>query len=250
MSRRKIIEKKETKDISVDVWHPNDSYKLTLKQIREQLTPAGIYRHKLATTGREERKLRRLEWRWQRRIVKWTKCATIVQAGYRGMVGRRYFKSIRHDLELKKLQREAKIAAIEAFKAGNKQKTLEILSMVEKMTGELYIVQAKVLYTAELFDQCIESAKNALETPNMEPEARYILANCYIRKKEMDKAFDELNLLSLTGDQRLDARKLRAYIATRLEPPNYDESLLILDGLIDDFPEDMNLVSLFLILLV
>lgn len=82
-----------------------------------------------------------------------------------------------------------------------------------------------------------------VDTPNMELEARFILANCYVRKKEMMKAFDELNLLSLAGDQRVDARKLRAYVATRLEPPNYDESLLILDGLIEDFPEDMNLVS-------
>jgi hypothetical protein len=77
----------------------------------------------------------------------------------------------------------------------------------------------------------------------MEFEARFILANCYTIKKDMIAAFDELNLLSIAGDQRTDARRLRAYVATCLNPPNYDESLLILGGLIDDFPEDMNLVS-------
>jgi hypothetical protein len=162
MARKKGIEKKDPKDIQVSLWHPNDSYKHTLQQIRDQLTPAGIYREKLATTGREERKLRRLEWRWERRFVKWTKAATIVQAGYRGMVGRKYFKSIRYDLEMKKAQREAKIAAIEAFKAGDKEKTLKILSRVEQMTGELYIVKAKVQYIMEQIDQCIVSAKAAL----------------------------------------------------------------------------------------
>jgi hypothetical protein len=55
-------------------------------------------------------------------------------------------------------------------------------------------------------------------------------------------AFDELSLLELAGDQRFDSRRLRAYVASRLDPPNYDESLLILDYLIDDYPEDMNLV--------
>ena len=240
--RNRVLVKKETKDIPVNVWRPNASYNLTLQQIKEQLTPAGIYRQKLATTGKAERVLRRLEWRWERRLQKWTRSATTVQAGYRGMIGRRYFKSIRNELEIKKAQREAKIAAVEAFKAGDKEKTIEILSTVEQMTGELYIVKAKVLYTTEQFDESIECAKSALSTPAMEFDARFILANCYARKNEMLAAFDELSLLELAGDQRFDSRRLRAYVASRLDPPNYDESLLILDYLIDDYPEDMNLV--------
>lgn len=241
---RKVLIKKETRDIPVNVWHPNDSYKLTLQEIREQLTPAGIYRHKLATTGKAERVLRRLEWRWERRLQKWTKAATTVQAGYRGMIGRRYFKTIRIELEIKKAQREAKIAAIEAFKAGDREKTIEILSMVEQMTGELYIVKAKVLYTLGQFEDSIECALAALSTPSMEYDARFILANCYTRKNQMLSAFDQLNLLAIAGDRRTDSRRLLAYVATRLDPPNYDESISVLDTLIDDFPEDMNLVSI------
>jgi tetratricopeptide (TPR) repeat protein len=244
MKTRKGLQKTETKDITVAVWHPNDSYSLTLQQIREQLTPAGLYRQKLATTGKAERALRRLEWRWERRLAKWIRSATTVQAGYRGMVGRRYFKSIRNELEIKRAQREAKIAAIEAFKNGDKEKTIEILSMVEQMTGELYIVKAKVLYTTEQYDQCIESSLAALGTPTMEFDARFLLANCYIRKNQMLSAFDELNLLAIAGDQRFDSRRLRAFVATRLDPPNYDDSLLVLESLIDDYPEDLNLVRL------
>jgi tetratricopeptide (TPR) repeat protein len=241
--RKKILKKTETKNIAVEVWHPNDSYSLTLKQIREQLTPAGLYRQKLATTGKAERALRRLEWRWERRLPKWIKSATAVQAGYRGMVGRRYFKSIKTELEIKRAQREAKIAAIEAFKIGDKEQTIKILSMVEQMTGELYIVKAKVLYTTKQYDQCIECALAALSTSAMEFEARFLLANCYVQKNEMLSAFDELNLLAIAGDQRFDSRRLRACVATRLDPPNYDDSLLVLESLIDEYPEDLNLVS-------
>eukprot|EP00602_Paraphysomonas_sp_CaronLab_P000830 CAMPEP_0185029112 /NCGR_PEP_ID=MMETSP1103-20130426/15221_1 /TAXON_ID=36769 /ORGANISM="Paraphysomonas bandaiensis, Strain Caron Lab Isolate" /LENGTH=315 /DNA_ID=CAMNT_0027563733 /DNA_START=34 /DNA_END=978 /DNA_ORIENTATION=+ len=227
---------------STKIWAPNDSYKLTLKEISEQLTPSGIYRHRLATTGREERFLRRLEWRWERRFERWTWAATTVKAAYRGMLGRRYFKSIRKDLELKKMQREAKSKAIEAFRSGDRDKTLEILGMVDEMNGELYIVKAKVLYKLEEFEQSAVSAKLALSTPSMEADARFIMANCYIKLNRYLDAFDELNLLSILGDTRIDSRRLRAYVAAKLSPPNYDDGIEVMTGIVDDYPEDLNMI--------
>jgi hypothetical protein len=159
------------------MWKPNDSYKVsilllswccfdfsyqaTLKQISEQLTPSDIYRHNLATTGRAERELRRLEWRWERRLEKWTRMATRVKAAYRGMLGRRYFKTIKADLEMKKKQRVAKTEAVQAFKDGDREKTMQILEFVEQMNGELYIVKSKVLYVSERFDESLQAAIHA-----------------------------------------------------------------------------------------
>ena len=99
----------------VKAWSPSMSYKLKIHDVGAQPTPAEAYRHKLATTGKEMRVLQRLEWRWERRIEKWTRAATIVKAGYRGMLGRRYFRSIREELEIGKEQRTAKAQAIEAI---------------------------------------------------------------------------------------------------------------------------------------
>jgi tetratricopeptide (TPR) repeat protein len=253
--------RKEAEPLKMKLWNPQNSYKLTLKEIAEQQTPAGIYRHKLQTTNKDDRKLRRLEWRWQRRLAKWIKATTIVQAAYRGMVGRGYFKSIKRGLELKKIQREAKINAVTAFNSGDKEKTIEILSMVEEMSGELYIVQAKVYYILEKLDMCILAAQNALstsifsqqldvsliftklESAELELDSRFILATCYVKQNNYGAAFDELNLLSIAGDTRPDTLRLRAYVASLMSPPNYDEAILVMTVLINDYPEDLNLVS-------
>ena len=84
-----------------------------------------------------------------------------MKAAYRGMLGRRYFKTIRDDLEMKKKQRVAKYEAIQAFQAGDRERTLEILDFLEVKNGELYVVQAKVLYVLGRVDESLEAAKNA-----------------------------------------------------------------------------------------
>jgi hypothetical protein len=149
---RKIVKKN---------WVPDDSYKLTLTQIRSQLTPSGIYRNELATTGRAERELRRLEWRWERRLDKWVKAATTVKAGYRGMMGRNHFKQIKHVLEVVQAQRLAKRAAIDVFRSGDKDGTLEILAQVQEMNGDLFVIQAKVLYTQHRFEESLKASTSA-----------------------------------------------------------------------------------------
>lgn len=74
-------------------------------------------------------------------------------------------------------------------------------------------------------------------------DARFIMANCYIKLNNWDKAFDELNLLAILGDQRLDSRRLRAYVAAKLEPPNYEDGIMVMDGIVEDYPTDLNMVS-------
>lgn len=65
----------------------------------------------------------------------------------------------------------------------------------------------------------------------------------------MDEAFDQLNILSILGDDRIDSRRLRAYVACKLEPPNYDDAILVMDGIVDDYPTDLNMVRLNLMII-
>lgn len=167
---------------------------------------------------------------------------------------------------MKKKQRVAKIEAVQAFKNGDRVKTMQILDFVEQMNGELYIVKAKVLYVLERFDESLDAATHAsgmllvlsmfiniyivcclcrtlLESPVHEMDARFIMANCYIKKILFQNAFDQLNLLSILGDDRIDSRRLRAYVAAKLEPPDYDDAILVMNGIVDDYPTDLNMVT-------
>lgn len=105
--------------------------------------------------------MRRLEWRWERRLAKWTNAATTVKAGYRGMIGRRYFKTIRGDLILKKNQREAKTQAIIFFKDGKYDLTIDALNNVAEMSCELYLIRAKVYYIKNQYEDCYRDSRIA-----------------------------------------------------------------------------------------
>jgi hypothetical protein len=52
-------------------WAPSTKYSYTMWDIRNQMTPAEAYRHKLATSGALIRMLQRLEWRWQKAFQLW-----------------------------------------------------------------------------------------------------------------------------------------------------------------------------------
>ena len=79
-------------------WAPSQSYEHRLWDVTNQMTPAEAYRHRLATDGKLIRILQRLEWRWQKEYELWWRCSLAVQSGYRGMLGRRYFNSVKEKL--------------------------------------------------------------------------------------------------------------------------------------------------------
>lgn len=230
------VKKKDT------LWKPDDSYKLSLKEIREQKTPSGIYRHILTTTVAEERFLRRLEWRWERRLEKWTRCATVVKAGYRGMKTRRYVNSIRHKLEVERKQRNAKYEAVTAFSNGGKQEVLDILSTVKEMNGELWIIKAKVCFTMSDLANSFQAAENAVAWEKWEMDGRYIMACVHVRNKDLCAAYDQLTILGVLGDQRLNTRRLRGYVATKMIPPDFSDGIDALSRIVDEFPEDLNML--------
>ena len=225
-----------------NLWKPDDSYKLTLKEIREQKTPSGIYRHVLTTTAAEERFLRRLEWRWERRLEKWTRCASVVKAGFRGMKTRRYVNSIRHNLEVERKQRNAKFEAVAAFSNGEKQEVLDIISTVNEMNGELWIIKAKVYFTMSDLENSFHAAETAVKWEKWEMDGRYIMACVHARHQNLTAAYGELITLGVLGDQRLNTRRLRGYVATRMLPPDFADGCDALSRIVDEFPEDLNLL--------
>jgi tetratricopeptide (TPR) repeat protein len=224
-----------------NLWKPDNSYKLTLREIKEQKTPSGIYRHILTTTVAEDRFLRRLEWRGERRLENWTRCATIVKAGFRGMKCRRHINSIRHKLEVERQQRNAKFEAVEAFAKGEKQTVLDIISTVKEMNGELWVVKAKVFYTMSDMDNAFYAGEKATAWPKWEIDGRYIMACVYVRKQELLAAYDQLTMLGVLGDQRINTRRLRGYVAARMVPPEFEDGVDALSRVVDDCPEDLNL---------
>jgi hypothetical protein len=68
------------------------------------------------------------------------------------------------------------------------------------------------------------------------------MANCFIKLNRLDEASDELNRLSILGDQRIDSIRLRAYVAAKLTPPMYNDGVDCFTVLVDDYPEDLNMV--------
>jgi len=139
------------------VWQPSKSYRYELRDIIGQMTPSEAYRQQLVTAGKEMRMIQRLEMKWKRNFDVWTRAATIVKAGYRGMKGRRYFKTVKEDLQLKLLQRRCKEQAVDAFYKNDSKLALEIIKNVPKMTKELYIIQFKIFYVTEAYSTCVDT---------------------------------------------------------------------------------------------
>lgn len=223
-------------------WEPNISYKLKIQDVEAQPTPAEAYRHKLATTGKEMRVLQRLEWRWEKRLEKWTRAATIVKAGYRGMLGRRYFRSIREELEVGKEQRTAKASAIAAIRENRKEDAIRIASSVRKMNGELYLILAKVYYTLHRFEECEKAGRAAFDFPRVESDARYMVSCSLVQQKQYPEAYEELTRLMVLCGDRDDACKLKSFLSTKLEPPKHHEGILTMTTLINKQYDDLNLI--------
>jgi len=185
--------------------------------------------------------LRRLEWRWERRLEKWTRCSTIVKAGFRGMKCRRHIRSIRHKLEMERQQRNAKAEAVKAFAAGGKQEVLDIISTVKEMNGELWVVKGKVFYIMGDMDSAFHAGQQATSWESWEIDGRYLMACVLVRKRDLVAAYEQLTTLGVLGDQRINTRRLRAYVAARMVPPDFADGIDALSRVVDDCPEDLNM---------
>jgi hypothetical protein len=121
-------------------WAPSQKYDYNLWDIANQFTPAEAYRHRMKTSGAHVRMINRLEFRIQRNYELWWKSALIVQSGYRGMLGRRYFVSIKDKLRREKQQRLTHIAVVTHFNNTEYDEALKSLSECEVLTSELQVM--------------------------------------------------------------------------------------------------------------
>lgn len=226
-------------------WKPEVNYKLSITDVKNQRTPAEEYRHKLVTSGKVERLLRKLEQTWVLNISLWNSSTTKVQAAYRGLLGRRLFLSQRPRLVILREHRYAKIDVMQACEAGAAGEALHRLSTVPEISPELSLIQAKIAYTLREFNVCESAARRILEAEGWKHEARYVLSCSLASRFEFHKCLEELNVLvnqdDLKDDLKEDAYRLRATVCAKVIPPRFDQAALDLDYLLTEKPEDLNL---------
>jgi len=227
-------------------WQPKNHYSLSLKDIQEQFTPSEAYRHRLATEGKLERTLRRLEVRWTKSIIYWTRSSIKVQAFYRGCRGRILFKVLKPNLVKQREQRDAKKAILEASRNGEKrQEALDILERIGEKDCDLFIFESKISYSLQQFERSEEAARHALALEPDNTDAKYLICCALINKQFMNQAFDQLSEMINTDcwptTQRVQVYFLRAYAATRMIPPQFQQAVLDFTFLIGESPLDLNL---------
>ena len=140
--------------VNPNVWAPSVSYKYSLYDIRDQATPAQALRDAYITLGKEVRIIRRLEARIKRNVDAFVKGAVRVQAAYRGMKRREFFRGIKELLVLQKRQRDAIRKSKEEFQSGSYLGALEAIEKTPTKTIELKVMQSKILYLLSRFDEC------------------------------------------------------------------------------------------------
>ena len=222
-------------------WAPSIKYSYNSWDILHQMTPAENYRHQLATSGKTIRMLQRLEWRWQKALQRWWILATRVQSGYRGMVARKYYRSIKNDLIRFKEQREAQRAVVQLFSSGEKDESLIVLDKVEVLSTELWIIKIKILFSKGDFLNCAATCRRVIEINGKCEEAYYTLACIMAREERYEEAYMQLKLLmSYVDEPNGESFRLNALICMKLVPPKLSEAVISANSLVAYFPEDMS----------
>ena len=222
-------------------WAPSIKYSYNLWDIRNQMTPAESYRHRLATSGKMIRVLQRLEWRWQKSFQLWWDITIRVQCVFRGMLARRYFKSVKTELRRVKEQREAKLAVVKKFIEGDKKGALLLINNVEAMSIDLWTIKIKILFSTQKYKECQEVCKIVLEIDSRCEEAHFALSCIYARENLYVDAYKQLKqLMSSIDEPSAEAFRLNGLVCTKLIPPKLAEAADSCNMLVAMYPEDMN----------
>lgn len=143
-------------------WRPSISYKYSLQEIANQITPAEQYRHQLATSGKEIRSLQRLELRWNRNLELFTSFAIKVQKVFRGVKGRERFLVVKDVLYMKYRQREALRIASDYFRQEEYTSAITTANELSPVTIDVLIVKMKSLYQINKYKECISTGHEVL----------------------------------------------------------------------------------------
>ena len=222
-------------------WAPSQSYAHTLWDVTNQMTPAEAYRHRLATDGKMIRILQRLEWRWQKAFELWVKCSLLVQSAYRGMLGRRYFNSVKDKLIQEKEQREVKKVALELFDNGDIDGAKESLKKCKVLSSDLYVMKIKINYLQNFMGECKRSCRQCMEMYPKTEDSYYVLSCCLVREKKYQEAYDVMNEMMSTIDvPSPHAYRLNGQICSKLETPPLAEANFSANSAYEAAPEDMD----------
>ncbi len=145
-----------------DEWRPSVDYRFRLDDIEGQFTPAEYFRHRLATSGKEIRMIQKLELRWKRNFELFTKSAIKVQAAYRGMVERRYFNSIKAQLQADLKLKRITARAIEEFYSEQYATAIKVCHSSDQITVPLLEIELKSHYRLKNWDFCIKTSNKLI----------------------------------------------------------------------------------------
>jgi tetratricopeptide (TPR) repeat protein len=226
-------------------WAPSQKYDYKLWDIQNQFTPSEAYRHRMQTSGAHIRLMQRLEWRWQKDYENWWKCALIVQSGYRGMLGRRYFASIKVKLRQEREQRLTMVAVVEHFKEGQYDLALEKLAQCEVLTSELHTINCKIMYLSRRFDPCKKACKKLMKDYPAVEAGYYIFGCCLSRERKYQEVYMLLKeLMSAVDVPSANAYQLCGFICAKLDAPPLYECCFAMDAQYVTQPHDMEALLL------
>lgn len=225
-------------------WKPSISYKHTLDEIRNQMTPAEYYRHRLVTSGVEIRMIQRLEYRWNRKLNEWQRAATKIAAVHRGNVGRAYFKSIQEELIRKYNQRMAKKVSSELFLVADYQGAINHIEEQEFYPVDLLVIKLKCYYKLSRLDEVIELASRIVDM-DAECENAYFLKACALAQQQRyQEAHDTIRALVITvDDPKSEVYRLSGFLSSKLDPPAFEQGIDSFDILVRKKPKDFEAVS-------
>jgi len=145
-----------------DVWRPSLSYKYSIKDIKNQFTPAENFRHRLATSGKYIRMIQHLEIRMNRRHDAFLKAAVAIQSWHRGNAAREIFKLKRAELEADLRRRQLKAKAVVLFGKGLFEEAIYEIDRNLPSSVEILQIKMKCQYRLKLYEECIASTQEVL----------------------------------------------------------------------------------------
>jgi hypothetical protein len=139
-------------------WRPSLSYKHTIRDVRDQFTPAENFRHVLQTSGKQIRLIQRLEIRMNRNFVSFLSAAVRIQSLFRGNVSRTYYKKVKGELYIDMLRRQSKANSTLKFRKGKFQEAIDDINAVAPAPSELLVIKMKCEYRLKQYMDCIATS--------------------------------------------------------------------------------------------
>lgn len=178
-------------------WEASSHYSKTLRQVRQQVTPAGQYREYYKAFGREEAVIRLLDRRIDPEVDKCRTAVIWMQARHRGWKGRQYFLSIRDALIDARTQLYIRRDAMALFRQGDKRASLDtILRYRGPALGlGLYVMKCKLFYSLGEIAECMRTARELIAIDHTNVDGHYLLACCLVSREQYEAAFQLLSTL-------------------------------------------------------